>query len=51
MENEDFGFARRTDNVLRKIRTVSNEQMDNKNIIRNDEQRICSSFKVGFLFA
>ncbi|XP_029176208.1 uncharacterized protein LOC114944482 [Nylanderia fulva] len=45
MENEDFGFARRTDHVLRKIRTVSNEQTDDKNIIRNDGQRICSSFK------
>lgn len=50
MENEDFGFAKRSDNVMRKIHTVSNEQT-NDNIIRNDEQRICSSSKVGFLFA
>lgn len=44
MENEDFGFAKRSDNVMRKIHTVSNEQTDD-NIIRNDEQRICSSAK------
>ncbi|EFN72763.1 hypothetical protein EAG_06123 [Camponotus floridanus] len=43
MENEDFGFAKRSDNVMRKIHTVSNEQTDD-NIIRN-EQRICSSSK------
>ncbi|XP_050466619.1 uncharacterized protein LOC126859385 [Cataglyphis hispanica] len=45
MENEDFGFARRSDNVLRMIHTVSNEQMHDNNTIRNDEQRICSSSK------
>lgn len=51
MENEDFGFAKRSDNVMRKIHTVSNEQTDDNNTIRNNEQRIFSPSKVGFLFA
>ncbi|XP_011643676.1 uncharacterized protein LOC105431284 [Pogonomyrmex barbatus] len=50
MEDEDFGFAKRTDNVLRKALTVGNERT-HKNTIHNDEQRICSPSKVGFLLA
>ncbi|XP_070166641.1 uncharacterized protein [Polyergus mexicanus] len=45
MENEDFGFARRSDNVLRMMHAVSNEQTIDNNTIRNDEQRICSPSK------
>lgn len=45
MENEDFGFAKRSDNVMRKIHTVSNEQTDDNNTIRNNEQRIFSPSK------
>ncbi|KAL6262404.1 hypothetical protein P5V15_007491 [Pogonomyrmex californicus] len=44
MEDEDFGFAKRTDNVLRKALTVGNERT-HKNTIHNDEQRICSPSK------
>jgi len=48
MEDEDFGFAKRTDNVLKKVFTVSNEQT-HKDTIHNIEQLICSPSKVGFL--
>lgn len=44
MEDEDFGFAKRTDNVLKKVLTVNNDT------IHNIEQLICSP-KVGFLLA
>lgn len=47
MEDEDFGFAKRTDNVLKKILTVSNEQT-HKDRVHNVEQ-LCSPPKVGFL--
>lgn len=49
MEDEDFGFAKRTDNVLKKILTISNEQT-RKDTVHNVEQLICSPPKVGFLF-
>lgn len=45
MEDEDFGFAKRTDNVLKKILTVNNDTA------HNVEQLIYSPPKVGFLLA
>jgi len=36
MEDEDFGFAKRTDNVLKKVLTVNNDT------VHNIEQLICS---------
>ncbi|KYQ53062.1 hypothetical protein ALC60_07790 [Trachymyrmex zeteki] len=41
MEDEDFGFAKRTDNVLKKVFTVNNEQT-HKNTVHNVGHLICS---------
>ncbi|XP_011701996.1 PREDICTED: uncharacterized protein LOC105458409 [Wasmannia auropunctata] len=41
MEDEDFGFAKRTDNVLKKVFTVSNAQT-HKDTVHNVEQLIYS---------
>lgn len=48
MEDEDFGFAKRTDNVLKKVFTVNNEQT-HKNTVHNVGHLICSPPKVGSL--
>jgi len=45
MEDEDFGFASRTDNALKKIVTSGNERANGKEAVRNDEP------KVGFSLA
>lgn len=50
MEDEDFGFTRRTDNVLKNVFTVGNEKSDDKGMICKGEKLICSLPKVGFLF-
>lgn len=50
MEDEDFGFTKRTDNVLKKV-TVSNEKADDRRTVCHDEQRICSPPKVGLSLA
>lgn len=44
MEDEDFGFAKRSDNVLKKVLTISNT-------VHNVEQLICSPPKVDHLLA
>ncbi|XP_019699953.1 uncharacterized protein LOC105189605 isoform X2 [Harpegnathos saltator] len=46
MEDEDFGFTRRTDNVLRKVHTVSGgEKADGRAALRDNERRIRSPSK------
>lgn len=42
MEDEDFGFAKRTDNVLKKVLTISNDT------VHNVEQLICFPLKIDF---
>ncbi|XP_012230894.1 uncharacterized protein [Linepithema humile] len=39
MEDEDFGFASRTDNALKKILTVSNERANGEEAVRNDKPK------------
>lgn len=45
-QQEDFGFTRRHDNVLKKLLTVDNERTPDKGTIYNDEQQLRFSSKV-----
>lgn len=48
MEDEDFGFASRADNALKKVLTVSNERTDGeKGAVRNDGPKVGFSLAYG----